>query len=159
MSIHRDHFEKYVTNPAVSKLMLPRPADAVRMLMAVAAWESGGGYALHQFHGTAIGPWQMEPEVFTRTMARLGRGNSFQKKWREARYNREPEHMAADLYFAAQMARWLLWFDPVELPAQGDRTMQYSTYLRVWQPKKPPPEARFIKAYDDWGKAQEKLVV
>ena len=151
MSISRQQFEKFVVNPTVSSLMLPRPADAAHQLMTIVANESRGGYWLHKAKGTGIGPWGMEPTTFTRILQRLRAGGKGSQVAVERLKDRTADQMTHDFALACEMARWNLWFDPLELPAISDRKGQYDCYIRVWRPIRKPTERAYCLAYDHWG--------
>ncbi|MEH6345003.1 MAG: hypothetical protein V7785_07960 [Bermanella sp.] len=101
---------------ALTRFNLPGDENAVRLLLMIAAHESGGFTYCKQKGGPALGLFQMEPATFNSVMKYLERT----KKFPGISRNTPIERLVTDLEFATAMARVYLWTFPEALPGAED---------------------------------------
>src|SRR5262245_13778437 len=168
MAIKCDQFEQWVIDPVLERLALPSPAEAMDMLLSIAASESLGCTYIDQHvtgstsPGPAFGPFQFERLTITavnksvdRDLAAKGTMASVKKAFE--RFNTDYRTTKAETFHvrldsATAYARLLLWFDPTKLPPVGDRRGQYELYRAVWRPGKPPTFDKFKTNREKWDK-------
>lgn len=101
---------------AMARFELPDSEAAVRLLLMVAAHESGGFTYCKQKGGPALGIFQMEPATYADVcnyLNRTGRYKKLNTNWPETR-------MVIDVEFAAGMARAFFARVPEPLPDADD---------------------------------------
>ncbi len=101
---------------AIQRFNLPDSESAVRLLLMIAAHESGGFMYCRQNGGPALGLWQMEPPTHKHVTDYLNRTGKFPAIGR----NLPAERMVIDAEYAAAMARVYLWTFPEPLPEADD---------------------------------------
>ena len=101
---------------ALERFNLPQNESVVRLLLMIAAHESGGFTYCKQKGGPALGLFQMEPATFEFVMGYLKRTGKFQA----VNLNTPLERLVIDVEFAAAMARVYLWTFPEPLPEPDD---------------------------------------
>lgn len=101
---------------ALQRFNLPDTEAAVRLLLMIAAHESGGFHYCKQVRGPALGLFQMEPFTFRSTMTYLERTGKFPAVSRKLR----AERMVVDVEFAAAIARVYLYQFAEPLPDADD---------------------------------------
>ena len=100
---------------ALQKAGLPCNEAAVRLLLMIAAHESGGFMYVRQVRGPALGLFQMEPATYTDTMRYI---SERQERFPKLRWDSlpRPKALCVDSWLAAQMARVYLMRFPEALP-------------------------------------------
>ncbi|MEY8241675.1 MAG: hypothetical protein RPT25_15115 [Cycloclasticus sp.] len=102
--------------------------SAVRLLLMIAAHESGGFTYCKQKGGPALGLFQMEPATFEFVMGYLKRTGKFKAINRSTPF----ERLLIDPEFAAAMARVYLWTFPAALPSSDDLEGLASYAKKYW---------------------------
>ena len=115
-------FSTYLRNTihtALRKAQLPVSESAIRLLLMIAAHESGGFMYVRQVGGPALGLFQMEPLTYTDTMRYI---SERQDRFPAFRWDSlpRPYALAVDAQLAAQMARIYLMRFPEALPDKDD---------------------------------------
>lgn len=113
---------------ALSRFNLPDSEAAVRLLLMVAAHESGGFTYCKQKGGPALGLFQMEPATFADVCDYLkssGRFPALNNHWPATR-------MVIDVEFAAGMARALFARIPEPLPDADDLEALAAYAKKYW---------------------------
>lgn len=129
---------------AISRFNLPDSEAAVRLLLMVAAHESGGFTYCKQKGGPALGIFQMEPATYADVcnyLERTGRFPALNTKWR-------PTRMVIDVEFAAGMARAFFSRIPEPLPDPDDLQALAEYAKKHWNTElgKATPE-KYLTAY------------
>lgn len=101
---------------ALERFNLPQNESVVRLLLMIAAHESGGFTYCKQKGGPALGLFQMEPATFDFVMGYIKRTGKFPA----VSLNTPLERLVIDVEFAAAMARVYLWTFPEPLPEPDD---------------------------------------
>ena len=101
---------------ALERYQLPNSESAIRLLLMIAAHESGGFMYCRQKRGPALGLFQMEPPTFDHVMEYLDRTGRFLQLPRIL----PAERMVTDPVFAAGVARVYLYSIPKPLPSPDD---------------------------------------
>lgn len=101
---------------ALERFHLPGDEAVVRLLLMIAAHESGGFHFCKQVGGPALGLFQMEPATYRATIEYLERTGRFSALSRRL----SPERMVIDVEFAAAFARAYLSSFPESLPDADD---------------------------------------
>jgi len=101
---------------ALVRFDLPGDESSVRLLLMIAAHESGGFTYCKQVRGPAIGLFQMEPATFDFIIGYLKRTGKYERINRAMIF----ERMLIDTEFAAAMARVYLLTIPEPLPDAND---------------------------------------
>ena len=101
---------------AMERFNLPDSESAVRLLLMIAAHESGGFHYCKQIKGPALGLFQMEPFTYQATIDYLDRTGKFPALTRRFK----AERMIVDAEFAAAFARVYLYQFPEPLPDADD---------------------------------------
>jgi hypothetical protein len=101
---------------ALAHYQLPSSANAVELLLMIAAHESGGFTYCKQIQGPALGLYQMEPATFYDTQQYMQRVKRFDQIDIEA----PPDRLVFDVPFATAMARVYLLRVPAPIPAVED---------------------------------------
>lgn len=101
---------------ALARFDLPNNESIVRLLLMIAAHESGGFTYCKQKGGPALGLFQMEPATHEFVQGYLERTGKFKAISRTMR----PERMLTDVEYSVAMARVYLWTQPEPLPAPDD---------------------------------------
>lgn len=128
-------FRQYIIKPA---LMGFNPAlysaDIEELLIATMAHESKGGQFLHQEHGPALGPFQMEPATHDDLWKH--------SKWMNYYGHIKPTNiidgpqpastMIWNLYYATIMARIFYFCTPDVIPNAGDIEGIWKLYKQKW---------------------------
>lgn len=100
---------------ALARFDLPNSEAAVRLLLMIAAHESGGFTYCKQKGGPALGLFQMEPPTHAHVIDYLKRSGRF------AALRALPvERLVIDVEYAAAIARVYLWTFPEPLPDADD---------------------------------------
>lgn len=100
---------------ALARFDLPNSEAAVRLLLMIAAHESGGFTYCKQKGGPALGLFQMEPPTFAHVMDYLKRSERF-----PAVRPLPVERLVIDAEYAAAVARVYLYSFPEPLPDADD---------------------------------------
>jgi len=101
---------------ALTRYQLPDSEAAVRLLLMIAAHESGGFTYCKQVNGPALGVFQMEPPTYRAVLEYLERSGRFPSIPRNLR----EERLVFDADFAAAIARVYLVSKPEPLPEADD---------------------------------------
>lgn len=101
---------------ALAKFQLPDSEAVVRLLLMIAAHESGGFLFCRQKGGPALGIFQMEPATYAAVLEYLTRTGKFPAISRSL----PPERMVTDVEFAAAIARVYLYMHKEPLPEADD---------------------------------------
>ena len=101
---------------ALQRFNLPSSEAVVRLLLMIAAHESGGFMYCRQNGGPAIGLWQMEPATYQHVIGYITRTDKYPSVSRRL----PPERMLIDAEFAAAIARVYLTTFPEALPDADD---------------------------------------
>ena len=100
---------------------LPCSESAVKLLLMIAAHESGMFYWVRQMSGPALGLWQMEPVGYREVCRYVNlREERFSPSLVEKVRQREFEWLGLDQVYACQCARVFLMAEPMVLPDEGD---------------------------------------
>lgn len=123
--------------------------EARCLLLAIAGQESAWSCRIQQPIGYARGFWQCE-EFGAVAGVLSGRPTQMAKVCQLFAVSPDRatvfEAIAYHDALAYTVARFALAMDPLKLPAVGDQTGSYQTYLRVWNPGK-PDAARWAGVY------------
>lgn len=129
----------------LNRYNLPASEAAIRLLLMIAAHESGGFMYTRQKRGPALGLFQMEPPTFEHVCDYIRR--------RAARFamlpsHYPPERMITHPEYAAALARVYLLTKPEPLPAADDLPALASYAKRHWNTElgKATPE-QYLDAY------------
>lgn len=101
---------------ALERFHLPGDENVVRLLLMIAAHESGGFHYCKQVKGPALGLFQMEPPTYRHVMQYLERTGKFPAISRRL----HAERMLIDTEFAAAIARVYLYTFPEPIPDADD---------------------------------------
>lgn len=113
---------------AMQRFELPDSETAVRLLLMIAAHESGGFLYCKQNKGPALGLFQMEPNTYEFCISYLKRTGRFPKLTRTFR----AERMLVDTEFAAAFARVYLASIPEPLPNDPDDLDALAAYAKKY---------------------------
>jgi hypothetical protein len=101
---------------ALAHYQLPSSANAVELLLMIAAHESGGFTYCKQVQGPALGLYQMEPNTFYYTQKYMQRV----KRYDQINLTAPADRLVFDVLFATAMARVYLLRIPEPIPAAED---------------------------------------
>ena len=113
---------------ALQRFNLPDSESAVRLLLMIAAHESGGFMYNRQKGGPALGLFQMEPATYSHVIEYLKRSGNFPGISRSL----PAERMLIDAEFAAGIARVYLWTFPEPLPPADDLQALAAYAKKYW---------------------------
>ncbi|WP_221800522.1 hypothetical protein [Oceanobacter mangrovi] len=129
---------------ALARYHLPDTEAAVRLLLMIAAHESGAFIYVRQKGGPALGLFQMEPPTYQFCIDYLTRSGRF--KTMPLGYG--PQRLVTDSVLAAGMARVYLYSKPEPLPDADDLAGLASYAKRHWNSELgAATEADYLDAY------------
>lgn len=129
MGLYVPHLLSEVIRPALARLEVARPGlatvDAERLMLMIAAHESGFRFLRQKPTGPALGLWQMEVGTYVECWRWLGTSSRFDPiavaiDSLSVDVESPPDEMCWNLRFAAAMARINLLRLPGALPSAAD---------------------------------------
>jgi hypothetical protein len=134
MGIHPDHLLEHVIRPVLAKLPEPmRGRAAERLLLGTAMHEGDGASALAQYHGPALGIYQMEPPTYRAVMDWLaGHVELAHRVFRFSLPGGEVEQLAGNLYYGTAIARIYYYMHPHALPEADDLPGLAAYWHKAW---------------------------
>jgi len=139
---------------ALTRFNLPDSEAAVRLLLMIAAHESGGFMYCRQKGGPALGMFQMEPATYEFCRDYLARTGRFMA----VPMNYPASRLVTDLILAAGMARVYLYTIPEPLPDADDLQGLAEYAKKYWNTEAGAATAeQYLKAFKQyvWGDDHE----